>query len=43
MWATDGDMIVATPGRMRVSNRTETDFRTWYTHPGQPITEEDLA
>lgn len=43
VWATDGDMIVATPGRMRVSNRTETDFRTWYTHPGQPITEEDLA
>ena len=43
VWATEGDMIVATPGRMRVSNRTETDFRTWYTHPGQPITEEDLA
>lgn len=43
VWATEGDMIVATPGRMRVSNRTETDFRAWYTHPGQPITEEDLA
>lgn len=43
LWAVEGDMIVATPGRMRVSNRTETDFRAWYTHPGQPITEEDLA
>lgn len=43
VWAAEGDMIVATPGRMRVSNRTETDFRAWYTHPGQPITEEDLA
>lgn len=43
VWATEGDMIVATPGRLRVSNRTPTDFRTWYTHPGQPITEEDLA
>lgn len=43
VWAMEGDMIAATPGRMRVSNRTETDFRAWYTHPGQPITEEDLA
>ena len=43
VWAIEGDMIVATPGRMRVSNRTPTDFRTWYTHPGQTITEEDLA
>lgn len=43
VWAIEGDMIVATPGRMRVSNRTETDFRAWYTHPGQAITEEELA
>lgn len=43
VWAAEGDMIVGTPGRMRVSNRTATDFRTWYTHPGAPITEEDLA
>ncbi len=43
VWAMQGDMIVATPGRMRVSNRTPTDFRAWYTHPGQPITEEALA
>jgi hypothetical protein len=43
VWAVEGDMIVATPGRMRVSNRTPTDFRTWYTHPGQPISEEDLS
>lgn len=43
VWAIEGDMIVATPGRMRVSNRTEGDFRAWYTHPGQAITEEDLA
>lgn len=43
VWATEDDMIVATPGRLRVSNRTESDFRAWYTHPGQTITEEDLA
>ena len=43
VWAMEDDMIVATPGRMRVSNRTATDFRAWYTHPGQPIAEEDLA
>ena len=43
VWAIEGDMIVATPGRMRVSNRTPSDFRTWYTHPGKPITEEGLA
>lgn len=43
VWAAEGDMIVATPGRMRVSNRTPSDFCTWYTHPGQAITEEDLA
>lgn len=43
VWAMEGDMVVATPGRLRVSNRTVTDFRAWYTHPGQPITEEDLS
>ena len=43
VWAMQGDMIVATPGRLRVSNRTATDFRAWYSHPGQPISEEDLA
>jgi hypothetical protein len=43
VWAIEGDMIVATPGRMRVSNRTATDFRAWYTHAGAPISEEDLA
>lgn len=43
MWAVEGDMIVATPGRMRVSNRTETDFRAWYSHEGAPISEEDLS
>lgn len=43
VWAMEGDMIVATPGRLRVSNRALSDFRAWYTHPGQPISEEDLA
>lgn len=43
VWAMEGDMIVATPGRVRVSNRTATDFRAWYTHPGERISEEDLA
>lgn len=43
VWAMEGNMIVATPGRVRVSNRTATDFRTWYSHAGAPISEEDLA
>lgn len=43
VWAMEGDMIVATPGRLRVSNRTATDFRAWYSHAGAPISEEDLA
>lgn len=43
VWATEGDMIVATPGRMRVSNRTATDFRAWYSHAGKRISEDDLA
>ena len=43
LWAVEGDMIVATPGRLRVSNRTATDFRAWYSHPGATITEENLA
>lgn len=42
VWAMEGDMIVATPGRLRVSNRTATDFRAWYSHVGAPINEEDL-
>ena len=43
VWAMEGDMVIATPGRLRVSNRTATDFRAWYSHAGQPISEEDLA
>ena len=43
VWAMEGDMIVATPGRLRVSNRTATDFRAWYSHAGAPISEEDLS
>ena len=43
VWAMEGDMIVATPGRLRVSNRTATDFRAWYSHAGEPISEEDLS
>ena len=43
VWAIEGDMVVATPGRLRVSNRTATDFRAWYSHAGAPISEEDLA
>ena len=43
VWAMEGDVIVATPGRLRVSNRTATDFRAWYSHAGAPISEEDLA
>ena len=43
VWAMEGDIVLATPGRLRVSNRTATDFRAWYTHPGEPISEEDLS
>lgn len=43
VWAMEGDMVVATPGRLRVSNRTSTDFRAWYSHAGAPISEEDLS
>jgi hypothetical protein len=43
VWAVEDDMIVATPGRMRVSNRTASDFRAWYTKPGEQLTEEDLG
>lgn len=43
VWAIEGDMIVATPGRMRVSNCTASDFRAWYTKPGEQLTEEDLG
>lgn len=43
VWATEGDMIVATPGRLRVSARTFTDFRAWYSHEGTLILEEDLS
>lgn len=43
VWAMEGDMVVATPGRLRVSNRTATDFRAWYSHAGEPISEEDLS
>lgn len=42
VWAMEGDMIVATPGRLRVSNRTATDFCAWYSHVGERISEEDL-
>ncbi len=42
VWAVEGDMIVATPGRLRVSNRMATDFCAWYSHPGERISEEDL-
>lgn len=43
VWAIEGDMVVATPGRLRVSNRTATDFRAWYSHAGAPISEEELS
>nr|DAK31111.1 MAG TPA: hypothetical protein [Caudoviricetes sp.] len=43
VWAMEGDMVLATPGRLRVSNRTATDFRGWYSHAGAPISEEDLS
>ena len=42
VWAIEGDMIVATPGRVRVSNRTATDFCAWYSNAGERINEEDL-
>lgn len=43
LWAVEGDMIVATPGRIRVSCRIPADFRAWYSHAGAPISEGDLS
>lgn len=43
VWAMEGDVIVSTPGRLRVSARTFTDFRAWYSREGALILEEDLA
>ena len=42
-WAREGDMIVARPGSMRLSNRIPEDFLAWYTKPGEQLTEEDLG
>lgn len=42
LWAVEGDMIVVTPGRIRVSCRIPADFRAWYSHAGERISEEDL-
>lgn len=43
VWAMEGGVIVSTPGRLRVSARTFTDFRAWYSHEGTLILEEDLT
>lgn len=43
IWALEGDMIVARPGSMSLSNRITEDFTAWYTKPGEPLTEEDLG
>lgn len=43
IWALEGDMIVARPGSMRLSNRIPEDFTAWYTKPGERLTKEDLA
>ena len=43
IWALEGDMIVARPGSMRLSNRIPEDFTAWYTRPGEQLTEEDLG
>lgn len=42
LWAVEGDMIVTVPGGGPVSCRIPEDFRARYTHPGKPISEEDL-
>lgn len=43
IWALEGDMIVARPGSMRLSNRIPEDFTAWYTKPGEQLSEEDLG
>ena len=43
IWALEGDMIVARPGSMRLSDRIPEDFTAWYTRPGEQLTEEDLG
>ena len=43
IWVLEGDMIVARPGSMRLSNRIPEDFTAWYTRPGEQLTAEDLG
>lgn len=43
IWAFEGDMVFARPGSMRLSVRIPDDFRAWYTKPGAPISEDELA
>ena len=43
IWVMEGEMLVAVPSRRSIEPHTVAGFRAWYTHPGQPITEEDLA
>ena len=43
VWVMEGEMLVAVPSRRSVEPYTQAFFRSCYTHPGDPISEEDLA
>lgn len=43
IWAVEGEMLVAVPSRRSIEPYTQAFFRSCYTHPGDPISEEDLS
>ena len=43
VWVMEGEMLVAVPSRRNIEPYTPAFFRSCYTHPGDPISEEDLS
>ncbi len=43
VWVMEGEMLVAVPSRRSIEPYTQAFFRSCYTHPGDPISEEDLS
>lgn len=43
VWVMEGEMLVAVPSRRSIEPYTPAFFRSCYTHPGDPISEEDLS
>lgn len=43
VWVMEGEMLVAVPSRRSIEPYKASFFRSCYTHPGDPISEEDLG